>query len=113
MSLKIRDRDYVPDGAGGFQRASGAEMVLEEAMFQLVARRGSFPLMPEVGSRLHTLYREKPSDRAEMARAYVGEALEPMGIRVTDVTLTEGEVLMLEIGMIYEGETMNLEVAVN
>ena len=48
-----------------------------------------------------------------MARAYVGEALEPLGVRVTEVTLTEGEVLMLGIGMIYEGETMNLEVAVN
>ena len=113
MSLKLRDRDYVPDGAGGFQKSSGTEQILEEAMFQLVARRGGFSLLPEVGSRLYTLYREKPSAREAMARTYAQEALEPMGITVTGVKVQEGDVLLLEIEMEYEEQTLNLEVTVN
>lgn len=113
MSLILRERDYVPDGAGGFQRASGTEQILEEAMFLLTARRGGFSELPEVGSRLYLLHREKPSARETMARAYAQEALASVGITVTAATVQETEVLQVEIEMRYKEQTLCLEVAVN
>lgn len=113
MSLKLREGDYVPDGAGGFQKASGTEDILEQAMFQLTARRGAFSLMPEVGSRLYTLYREKPSVRKTLAIRYAGEALEPFGVTVKDAVVTEEDPMLVELELSYEGNEMDLEVAVN
>ena len=60
MTTQLRNGDYCPDGKGGFLQAAGGEEVLERVLFLLTARRGSFPLLPEVGSRLHLLAREKP-----------------------------------------------------
>ena len=59
MELKIRDRDYVSDGAGGLERADGWDEVLQRVLFKLSVRRGSFSLAPELGSELHLLWREK------------------------------------------------------
>ena len=59
MELKIKDRDYVSDGAGALVRASGREELLERVLYKLSVRRGSFPLAPELGSELHLLWREK------------------------------------------------------
>lgn len=113
MSLKLRNGDYVPDGAGGFQEASGSEDILEQALFQLTARRGAFTLMPEVGSRLYTLYREKPSVRKTLAIRYAEEALEPLGLTVKDAAVTEEDPMVLELELSYEGNEWNLEVTVN
>lgn len=113
MSLKLRDRDYVPNGAGGFQTVSGSRRVLEEALFLLSVRRGSFSVLPEMGSRLYTLGREKPSVRATIAKIYAQEALTPMGITVTGAKVTESDVLAVEINMEYENETFQVEVAVS
>ena len=59
MELKIKDRDYVADGAGGLVRVSGWDELLERVLFKLSVRRGSFALAPELGSKLHLLWREK------------------------------------------------------
>lgn len=112
MSLKLRDGDYVPDGAGGFQNVRGTQKILEDALFLLSARRGGFSVLPEVGSRLYLLHREKPSARETMARVYAQETLTPMGIRVTKVNLTEAETLKLEIELEYQGKNYEMEVAV-
>ena len=71
----LRDGDYRPDGQGGLERASGAQAVLEQALFLLTARRGGFPLLPEVGSRLYELPRAKPADRGALGAAYAAQAL--------------------------------------
>ncbi len=113
MSLKLRDRDYVPNDAGGFQSVSGSRRVLEEALFLLRVRRGSFSVLPELGSRLYTLEREKPSVRTAMAKIYAQEALTPMGITVTEVKVSESDVLAVEISMEYENETFQVEVVVS
>ena len=55
MELKIKDRDYVADGAGGLVRVSGWDELLERVLFKLSVRRGSFALAPELGSKLHLL----------------------------------------------------------
>ena len=72
---KLRDGDYRPDGAGGFQQAAGAQEVLERVLFQLTAHRGAFPLLPTVGSRLYLLPRARASARQALAAAYTAEAL--------------------------------------
>ena len=55
MELKIKDRDYVADGAGGLVRVSGWDELLERVLFKLSVRRGSFALAPELGSKLQLL----------------------------------------------------------
>lgn len=59
MELKIKDRDYVADGAGGLVRVSGWDELLERVLFKLSVRRGSFALAPELGSKLHLLWQGK------------------------------------------------------
>ena len=57
METKLLNGDYVPDGLGGVARCQGADALLERVLFRLTARRGQFPPLPELGSRLspHTL----------------------------------------------------------
>lgn len=111
MELKIRDRDYVSDGAGGLERVSGRDELLQRALFRLSVRRGSFALAPELGSRLHLLWREKPESRAAAAKQYAAEALaDEEGLTVTGVELAEkGDVLNLRVLLRYgeeEGEAV-------
>lgn len=72
MELKIKDRDYVADGAGGLVRVSGWDELLERVLFKLSVRRGSFALAPELGSKLHLLWREKGESRATGGKAVRG-----------------------------------------
>lgn len=74
-TTKLRNGDYCPDGKGSFETVSGAEEVLERALFQLTVKRGSFPLLPNLGSRLHLLTREKESARQSVGAGYAAEAL--------------------------------------
>ena len=55
MELKIKDRDYVADGAGGLVRVSGLDELLERVLFKLSVRRGSFALVPELGRQISSL----------------------------------------------------------
>ena len=75
MEAKLVGRDYVPDGAGGFVRLWDDEAVLARVLFKLTARRGAFPFLPALGSRLYLLLRQPPSARAAAARQYAAEAL--------------------------------------
>ena len=90
MALILREGDYVPDGKGGFRTAEGGQELLERILWKLSVRRGSFPFLPELGSRLYLLGRAAPGQRAALARQYVAEALaEEQGLTVTDVALIE------------------------
>ena len=73
--MLLQKGDYVPDGNGGFLTVTGREALLSRALFQLTARRGSFPFLPELGSRFHLLLREKPSAQETLAAQYAAEAL--------------------------------------
>ena len=114
MELKIKDRDYVADGAGGLVRVSGWDELLERVLFKLSVRRGSFALAPELGSKLHLLWREKGESRATTAKQYVAEALaEETGLTVDSVTLTQsgGECAALTVQLTAGDTALTAEVA--
>lgn len=115
MELQIKRGDYVPNGAGGLRVVTGREEVLQRALFQLTARRGKFPLLPELGSRLYQLGREKPSAWQTLAAHYAAEALaEERELTVTGVELTErGENgLQVRVELRWHGEDLTVMVEV-
>ncbi len=73
--MLLQGGDYVPDGNGGFVTVQDREALLSRVLFQLTARRGSFPFLPELGSRFHLLLREKHSVQEALAAQYAAEAL--------------------------------------
>ena len=114
MELKIKDRDYVSDGAGALVRVSGREELLERVLYKLSVRRGSFALMPELGSELHLLWRENGEGRATAAKRYVAEALAAeTALTVSGVSLEQkGDLLLLRAALLYEGETLEVSVRI-
>ena len=101
---KLREGDYCPDGSGAFDRAVGEEEILERVLFQLTARRGSFPLLPQVGSRLYLLCREKPAARAALAAGYAAEP-----VQVTRAEWEE-ETGRLTVYLAWQGESLSATV---
>jgi len=114
VELKKINGDYVSDGIGGLQRLSGREEVIERVLFRLSVPKGSFPLLPQLGSELHLLGREKPMARSSAARQYVAAALrEETGVSVEDVELTAAEdgVLDLRVLLQVNGEDAALTLS--
>ena len=114
MELFLKNGDYLPDGKGGFARAAGGEELIQRVLFKLTARRGSFPLLPELGSRLFELARHKQSQRESLARQYVSEALkdeEELSVEGVSVN-PSGEGLSVTVFLSYHGETLNVTVEV-
>ena len=72
--LKIRDGDYQRRGSG-LAKVDGTEALLQRVLFKLTARRGAFPFVESLGSRLW--------------QQYAAEALRDEGLTVEDVTLQE------------------------
>lgn len=113
MELLIQNGDYVPDGKGGFRRALGSEELLQRALFKLTARRGSFPFLPQLGSELYRLTREKPSAWQSLARQYAAQALEGEELAVEEVQVApRGHGAVVKILLEHQGEELTLEVAV-
>ena len=111
MELKLKNGDYVPDGAGGLRRLEGREALLQRVLFRLTARRGSFPFWETLGSRLGELGRLPAAARPAAARQYVAEALaEETGVTVENVTLEPGG--RLTAGLRYEGGVLPVTVEV-
>ena len=114
MELKLRDGDYVPDGAGGFVRLEGQQALLSQALLRLSARRGQFPFLPELGSRLYRLAAEKPSGRDAAAAQYAQEALADLDVQVLDARVTAGDenVALVAVTLAAGGETGTVEVTI-
>ena len=103
---QLRDGAERPDGEGGFAVSEGAQEVLERVLFQLTARRGSFPLLPQVGSRLYLLLREKPSVRGSVGASYAAEALAgEEDLQVTGAVWDEAA-RHLEVTLLWQGESL-------
>lgn len=113
MSLKLTDRDYAPDGNGGVAAAQDGEELLGEALFRLTARRGSFPFLPALGSRMHLLRRERPSEWDGLALRYAVEALEDMeGVQVTGAAVSrKKDGLHVTVELLWQGMTLPVEVS--
>lgn len=112
MELALKDGDYVREGAG-LRRVGGEEALLQRVLFRLTARRGTFPFLKELGSRLWQLGRLPAAERQTAARAYVAEALaEEKGLLVEQVTLiplADGGQLTVELT--YEGQALRVTAA--
>lgn len=108
---KLRDGDYCPNGTGAFSESTGAEAVLERVLFKLRVHRGSFPLLPTLGSRLYQLPREKPSTRSALGASYAAEALADEDLTVTGAVWQE-ETQTLAVSLTWQGETLTAEVEV-
>ena len=115
MELLLREGDYVPDGRGGVVRLEGEEALLERVLFRLCARRGMLPVLPDLGSRLYLLGREKPENRLTAARQYVAEALAEEDVSVEEVELEQGEagVLLLRACLSRGGDAVTAEVTIS
>lgn len=112
MELYLKDGDYLPDGKGGFRRAQGREELLQRVLWKLTVRRGSFPFLPGLGSRLYSLCREKAGDRESLARQYAAEALsDETGLAVTAVeTAAAGERLEVTVRLDWQGESLDVKL---
>lgn len=109
MEFLMRDGDYVPDGMGGLTTLDGVQAVLARVLFRLQARRGGLPFLPNLGSLLYQLPREKPSARQALALRYVTQALEEEeNVRVKSVLLgpvIDGR-MELTVALEWQGESL-------
>lgn len=113
MALILREGDYVPDGKGGFRSAEGAEELLERVLWKLTVRRGSFPFLPGLGSRLHLLGRAPAKEREALAGQYAREALADEDVTVTEVKLAQaGQQADLTAFLDWRGQELTLTVKV-
>ena len=109
--LILREGDYVPDGKGGFETAQAAGELLERILWKLTVKRGSFPLLPQLGSRLHLLGRARQGEREVLAQQYVREALADEAVTVEGVTLVpDGDRVLLTAEMTWQGEDLTATV---
>jgi len=108
MEIRIANGDYIPDGLGGIIRCSDKEALLQRILYRLTARRGQFPFLPELGSRLYLLGREPGSKQLSAARTYVAEALAQEDVVVTDVSLlpADGGRFLITVSLQYQGDDL-------
>ena len=115
MERKLIEGDYVPDGAGGLTTLTGSEEVLARALYRLTARRGGLPFLPELGSRLYLLPREKPGAWEALARQYAVEALRnETELEVTGVTAAPAGAgaLEVQVSLSWKGEPLAVSLTV-
>ena len=114
METKLINGDYVANGLGGGVRCKGDEALLARVLYRLTARRGQFPPMPALGSRLYLLGRESVAQRPSAARLYVAEALAEEDVTVKEVSLApeDGGRARLTVLLDYRGEALNMAVTV-
>ena len=110
MSLLLNERDYAADGNGGVTVVQGGDALVNVGLFRLTARRGSFPLLPELGSRMGQLRREKPSAWETLARQFAVEALAGLdGVTVTGAAVRrERDALMMTVELLWENTALSV-----
>ncbi len=86
LKLDFERRDQAQTLQGWTIPISGAEEIAQRIRLRLGIPRGSFPLDPELGSRLFDLPRGSREQMEAAARERIEEALAPMaGVRLTEV----------------------------
>ena len=112
MELRLKNGDYIPDEKGGVVRLAGDDALLQRVLFRLSARRGGLPMLPELGSQLYLLGRERPEARLSAARQYAAEAVQPEGLTVEDVRLTDRGGGRMDLTVWLRGEDAALTATV-
>lgn len=109
QETKWSDGDLVPNGAGDFQRLDGRQALIQRVLFKLSARRGAFPFLPRLGSRLHTLAAEKPGARQTLCLQYVCQALEDEDVTVIGADYRQqGEQALVTVNLQWRGEALEV-----
>ncbi len=112
MVNKLINGDYVLQGTS-IVRLEGVQAIFADAVFRLQVRRGSFPFLPELGSRLWQLGRERPADWASCARQACLEALQGTGVSLESIRVCqEGQALLVELTLTLGTHSMETEVRV-
>lgn len=114
MEARLHNGDYIPDGLGGVVRCKDGDALLERVLFRLTARRGGFPLLPQLGSRLYLLGREPAAQRLSAARLFAAEALADEDVTVSGVSLTPvgGGRIYVRVMLDYQGTELAASVTV-
>ena len=112
MELQLKNGDYIPDEKGGVVRLDGDAALLQRVLFRLSARRGGLSMLPELGSQLYLLGRERPEARLSAARQYAAEAVQPEGVTVEDVRLTDRGGGRMDLTVWLRGEDAALTATV-
>ena len=110
MSLLLNERDYAADGNGGVVVVRDGEAMINEVLFRLTARRESFPFLPELGSRMGQLRREKPSAWESLAQQFAVEALAGLeGVTVTGAAVRrEQDALSVTVELLWQGTALSV-----
>ncbi len=112
MANQLMGGDYPVRGTGNV-RLTGADAAFADALFRLQCRRGSFPFLPELGSRLWELGLVRSGDRAACARQYCLEALAGSGVEARNVTVSEqGQALLVGAELRLGENSISVEVSV-
>ena len=112
MAIKMERGDYCIR-PGGTVALRSTEALLSDALFRLQCKRGSFPFLPAMGSRLWRLGLERPADRQALARQYCAEALDGLGVNASEISVSEqGRALIVELVLSAGGQITNAEVIV-
>lgn len=115
MDTAIKNGDFETNQNGLPMAVSGVQELLQQAMFRLTVKKGSFFYDQQLGSRLYTLKGSYGSreDLSQNAMRMVREALKPMS-RVTPLgvgaSLTGPDQLTLTVALLADQKQTELEV---
>ena len=114
MEMVLDNGRYVCNDRGMPITVSGSEAMLERVKFILCCRRGKFPFIPKLGSRLYLLTREKHVNLENAALGYVIEALEDERyVTVSGVAAERsGEEIYVTVFLSNPGENTQITVSV-
>ena len=111
MAIKLEKGDYALCGSACVP-LRGQASAFADALFRLQCRRGCFPFLPKLGSRLWRLGLERRADRPALARQFCAEALEGSVVQARDVTVREQEALSVELTLVLGEANVNVEVPI-
>ncbi|MCQ2447429.1 MAG: hypothetical protein MJ073_00785 [Oscillibacter sp.] len=112
MALALKNGDYINEN-GTLLEVSGQDALLQRVLFKLTARRGSFPFLPELGSRLWELGRIPAGTKKSAAQQFVAEALADENLTVENVTLTPVDDTTMELTAELRWNEKQLHVNLN
>lgn len=113
MEMRVEQGDYMQDERGFLARLEDEQAVLQRVLFRLRARRGQFPLMPEMGSELYHLPKEKPQARESFAHMCVVQALKQEDVQVQQVQVQQVQgAFAISVYLTWQGKDLHAQLSV-